>query len=120
MRNTIFVVDDGVTNLYIAKDALKEHYKVLTMASACKMFDMLPKIRPSLILLDIEMPEMDGFEAFSKLKTEAGFSDIPVIFLTSMTDDKTEARGLDMGAVGFVKKPFDAPDLLRKIEYNLK
>jgi putative two-component system response regulator len=59
----IFVVDDSDTNLAVANDALKEHYKVMTLPSADKLFTMLKKVTPDLSLLDIEMPEMNGFEA---------------------------------------------------------
>ena len=72
MPRTIFVVDDNDTNLSMAKEALKDHYRVMTMPSAEKMFAMIEKITPDLILLDIEMPDMDGFEALQILKDESG------------------------------------------------
>jgi len=68
MQKTIFVVDDKDTNLSMAKEALKEQYRVMTLPSAAKMFALIEKITPDLILLDIEMPEMDGFEALHPLK----------------------------------------------------
>ncbi|MCL2035206.1 MAG: response regulator [Oscillospiraceae bacterium] len=118
-EKTIFVVDDSDTNLSMAKEVLKEHYKVRTLPSAGKMFSLIEKIKPDLILLDIEMPEMDGFEALSRLKAVDAYADIPVIFLTSMTDASVEARGFQLGVVDFITKPFSAPVLLNRIKSHL-
>jgi len=68
MSKTIFVVDDNDTNLSTAKEALKGQYRVMSLPSAAKMFALLEKITPDMILLDIEMPEMSGFEALRLLK----------------------------------------------------
>jgi len=119
MQKIIYVVDDSDTNLAVAKDALKDHYRVMTLPSAAKMFALLEKIRPDLILLDIEMPEMNGFEALRRLKTGDAHSNIPVIFLTSMTDTTTEVRGFQLGVVDFIAKPFTAPVLLNRIKNHL-
>lgn len=119
MNNTIFVVDDNETNLATAKEAIKEHYKVMTMTSAAKMFALLEKKIPDLILLDIEMPEMNGFEALEKLKSDPGYSDIPIIFLTAMTDVSIEVRGFQQGVVDFVTKPFSPPRLINRLKSHL-
>jgi putative two-component system response regulator len=119
MMKTIFTVDDSDTNLSIVKRALEKHYRVLTMASAVKMFALLEKITPDLILLDIEMPEMDGSEALKILKSNPLYMDIPVIFLTSYTDEEIEASGFELGVVDFVTKPFSIPVLLNRIKTHL-
>jgi len=119
MQKTIFVVDDSDTNLSVAKEALKEQYRVMTLPSAAKMFTLLQKITPDLILLDIEMPEMDGFEALYRLKGDVSQSNIPVIFLTSMTDESIEVRGFELGVVDFITKPFSKPVLLNRIRTHL-
>jgi putative two-component system response regulator len=119
MQKTIFVVDDSDTNLAIAKEVLKEYYRVMTMPSSAKMFALLEKITPDLILLDIEMPEMDGFESLQLLKSNDVHSDIPVIFLTSMSDASIEARGFEMGVIDFIIKPFSAPVLINRIKTHL-
>jgi len=116
---TIFVVDDSETNLSVAKDALKGDYRVTTMASAAKMFQLLEKRIPDLILLDIEMPEMNGFEALEVLKGNSALAKIPVIFLTSVTDIKVEVRGFEMGVVDFIHKPFSAPVLINRLKTHL-
>jgi len=119
MLKTIFVVDDNDVNLSVAKDALKDHYKVMTLPSALKMFSLLEKLTPDLILLDIEMPETDGFRALRLLKNNKVQADIPVIFLTSMTDAEIEAKGFEMGVIDFITKPFSAPVLLNRIKTHL-
>ena len=119
MKKTVFVVDDNDTNLTMAKVVLKEHYRVMTLPSAAKMFTLLDNVRPDLILLDIEMPEMDGFEALKCLKENSAHSDIPVIFLTASNDISSETRGFQLGVVDFITKPFSAPVLLNCLKTHL-
>ena len=119
MPKTIFVVDDNATNLSAAREVLKEVYQVITIPSAIKMLTLIDKVKPDMILLDIEMPEMDGFEALHLLKSNSFYSDIPVIFLTGMTDEDMEVRGFQMGVVDFITKPFSAPILLNRIKAHL-
>jgi len=120
MQKTVFVVDDNDTNLSMAKEALKDQYRVMTLPSALKMFSLLAKITPDLILLDIEMPEMDGFEALRQLKADSAYELIPVVFLTSMTDAAAEVRGFQLGVVDFITKPFSAPVLLNRVKTHLQ
>jgi putative two-component system response regulator len=117
--NTIFVVDDSDTNLSMAESALEDQYRVLTMPSVTKMFSLLEKIIPDLILLDIEMPEMNGLDALTKLKSHEAWKNIPVIFLTGRTDETVEVHCFELGAVDFVTKPFSAPVLLKRIKTHL-
>jgi len=119
MMKTIFAVDDSDTNLSIAKKALEGQYRVLTMPSAVKMFALLEKITPDLILLDIEMPDINGFEALISLKSSSAYADIPVIFLTGYTDEAVETRGFELGVVDFITKPFSTPVLLNRIKTHL-
>jgi putative two-component system response regulator len=116
---TIYVVDDILSNLQAAQDVLGEQYRVMKLPSAAKMFALIDKVAPDLILLDIEMPEIDGFEALRKLKTNPKQANIPVIFLTSMTDSEVEARGFELGVVDFITKPFSAPVLKNRIKTHL-
>jgi len=119
MKKTIYIVDDNDTNLTAVKEAIKTQYRVITLSSAAKMFSLIEKVMPDLILLDIKMPEMDGFEALSRLKANPAQADIPVIFLTSATDAALEARGFQMGAIDFITKPFSEPVLLNRIKTHL-
>jgi putative two-component system response regulator len=119
MTKMIFVVDDSDTNLAVANEALKQQYNVMTLPSAERLFDMLKKVTPDLILLDIEMPEMNGFEALRQLKASDLYADIPVIFLTSRSESSNEAYGIELGATDFIGKPFSKPVLLNRIKYHL-
>jgi len=119
MNKTVYVVDDSDTNLSTAKEALKDQYRVMTMPSAEKMFALIEKVPPDLILLDIEMPKVNGFETLQRLKENAALAKIPVIFLTSMIDVTTEARGFQMGVIDFITKPFSTPVLLNRIKTHL-
>jgi putative two-component system response regulator len=116
---TIFAVDDSDSNLYLLSQALDTQYRVLTLPSAAKMFAILEKVTPDLILLDIEMPEMNGFEALERLKANNSYSGIPVVFLSGYIDDEIKARGLELGVADFVSKPFVIPTLLNSIEAQL-
>ena len=116
---TIFVVDDKNVNLLTAEEALAKHYEVFTLSSAEIMFELLANVLPNLILLDIVMPGMNGFDALRQIKADARYADIPVIFLTSRSDAVTEALGFEMGVVDFISKPFSGPVLLNHIRTHL-
>ena len=113
---TIFVVDDNNVNLLIAKETLSQHYNVFTLSSAAFMFELLENVSPDLILLDIVMPEMNGFEALMKLKSDTRYAGIPVIFLTSKTDASSEAYGFALGVADYISKPFSKSVLLDRIK----
>jgi CheY-like chemotaxis protein len=115
----IFVVDDNVESLTIIKNTLKDYYDVYTFASSPKMFEMTEHIKPDLFLLDVEMPIMNGYETTKQLKGNDKLKDIPIIFLTNMSDAKSEMNGLNLGAVDYIHKPFVAPLLLRRIQIHL-
>ena len=115
----VFIVDDNDTNLMAAKTALDGVYKTYALPSAERMFKLAEKIMPDLILLDIDMPEMDGFQAIEILKANDRLKSVPVIFLTAKDDPATENRGKEMGAVDFINKPFSQPVLLERIEKHL-
>ncbi|MDR3000757.1 MAG: response regulator [Fibromonadaceae bacterium] len=119
MQKLIFIVDDNDANLTMAASALEAKFQVLTMPSAEKMFSLLEKKRPDLILLDVEMPGMSGFNAMKQLRANKLYAQIPVIFLTSLTDVANEAYGIELGAVDFITKPFSEAVLLNRIKNHL-
>jgi len=112
---TIFVVDDNSTNLLMAEEALSDHYEVITMLSASIMFELFEKIIPDMILLDIMMPDINGFDALKQLKADPRYSGIPVIFLTSKNDPETQALGFQLGVTDFIAKPFSEQALLYRV-----
>jgi putative two-component system response regulator len=115
MQKTLFLVDDCDTFLMKAKQTLDGLYRVFSFPSADKMFALLEKITPDMILLDIEMPEMNGFQAIKKLKAEPRTTNIPVIFLTASVDEISEMEGFELGAVDYIYKPFTSLQLLNRI-----
>ena len=120
MQKTIFVVDDSLVNLSLAEEALEKHYHVITLSSAAKVYSALKDITPDLILLDVAMPEMSGFDTMKQLKRHKTYSKIPVIFLTALTDSFNEALGIELGAVDFISKPFSPPVLLNRVKNHIQ
>ncbi|GHV46556.1 two-component system response regulator [Clostridia bacterium] len=120
-RNRILIVDDNISNLKVGKNALAADYDVFTAPSAEKMLHFLsnPKNMVDLILLDVNMPEMDGYEAIKILKETPLTANIPVIFLTAQADTESELAGLDLGAVDYISKPFLPPLLLKRINLHI-
>ncbi|MDR2572112.1 MAG: response regulator [Oscillospiraceae bacterium] len=118
-RETIIVVDDNKTNLAVARSSLSEHYSVFTVPSGEKLFHLLKAIIPDLILLDIEMPEMDGYQVLEKLKSMEKTENIPVFFLTGKIDPENEIKGLNLGAVDYITKPFSRELLIKRINLHI-
>jgi len=114
-REKIIMVDDNVVNLAIGKGILSPEYEVLALPSGEKLFIILERIKPDLILLDIDMPEMDGFDIIKMLKKEDKTAQIPVIFLTARTDAESEHTGLLLGASDYIVKPYTAAYLREKV-----
>ena len=119
MAGWVFVVDDDMTNLLAAGNILsKNNIRVTAIKSGKKLLEHLKNNKPDLILLDILMPEMDGFEAYEKLRAqekESGEDEIPVIFLTADEDKEAENKALNLGAVDFIHKPLNEDVLLKRI-----
>ncbi|MCL1927514.1 MAG: response regulator [Treponema sp.] len=119
-KAVIILVDDNKINLTIGETVLAEQYIVVTASSAEEMFRILDNIIPAMILLDIEMPEMDGYEAVKNLKSKPQTKDIPVIFLTGRTEPSDKEKGMHLGAVDYIKKPYQPDFLFKRVEYGLK
>lgn len=113
------LVDEDVSCLSQGEAILAPKYEVLSAPSVPKMFELLEKNNPALILLAIKMSGMDGCEAAKKLKAHARFSPIPVIFLSSSPDEENTAMGLDLEVVDYFAKPLSAPRLLKRIQNHL-
>jgi DNA-binding response OmpR family regulator len=117
---TIFIVDDNDSNLIVAKTALDGIYKTFALPSAEKMFKLAEKITPDLILLDVDMPGMDGFETISILKADAKLKSIPVIFLTAKNDAESEIRGFELGADDYIFKPISDTTIKLRVRNQIK
>ena len=115
-KKLIILTDDDPGNLKNGKSILSEKYTVATVPSAEKMFSRLENARPAMILLDMDMPVMDGFQAIEVLKSKPATRDIPVILLAEPSSTGYEEKGLALGAAAFIVKPFDPMTLFACIE----
>ncbi|MCL1902810.1 MAG: response regulator [Oscillospiraceae bacterium] len=118
-KKKIVLVDDNPANLSTCKKTLKDLYEVFPTPSAAKMFEILQHITPDLILLDVEMPEMNGYEAMKLLKSDDAYKNIPVMFLSAMDDAESEMVGLKLGAVDYIHKPIVGALLTKRIDTHL-
>jgi putative two-component system response regulator len=115
---TIFLVDDNMTNLMMGKNALKDKYRTYTMSSAEKMFELLEKIKPDIILLDVLMPQMSGYDAIKILKKSEN-AYIPVVFVSGNDDAASKEEGMALGALDYIYKPFSSAELQDCIEQRV-
>ncbi len=118
-ENKILLVDDDSKNLQIAMSILKD-YNVIYAQSGEKALELLEKNQFDLILLDVVMPIMNGYEVCSKIKKDEKTKKIPVIFLTVKDDEKDIVKGFELGAVDYMTKPFYSEVLLKRVEVHLK
>jgi putative two-component system response regulator len=118
-RKKIVIVDDSTHNLIACKNILKDTYEVYPVNSADILFQILEHTLPELILMDVEMPVMNGYETARALKNDVRYADIPIIFLTAMDDPQSEMEGLNLGALDYIHKPFFSELLIRRIKTHL-
>ena len=116
---SVLIVDDTLENIRLLSDCLKSRYEVLAANNGDKALATASRFKPDLILLDIMMPEMNGYEVCKKLKSNSETSDIPIIFLTALNEDQDEYKGLSLGAVDYISKPFNPYILLSRINTHL-
>jgi len=112
----ILMVDDVSTNIKCANEVLKDKYQLITARSGQVALKLLEETKPDLIILDINMPDMDGYELLEIIKGKEEFADVPVVFLTAENDEESEAKGLRLGAVDYIMKPFGPKILLGRID----
>ena len=117
----ILIVDDMPENIYILKEALRGEYRIVAALSGAKALQLAYSDKPpDLILLDIMMPEMDGYEVLKCLRKDARTRDLPVIFITAKDQDADEAEGLRLGAVDYIAKPFSPSIVRARVATHLK
>lgn len=117
----ILVVDDTPANLEVIIETLSSaNYDISAVTSGKRALKQLQRETPSLILLDIQMPEMDGFETCEKIKANPITADIPIIFITALSDAESIVKGFSLGAVDYITKPFKEKELLARVQTHLK
>lgn len=116
----ILIVDDEPTNLDLLRQELKNRYQLVFANSGKTALEVAKQTHPDLILLDIMMPDLDGFETCKQLKSDEVLSNIPVIFLTALDDMDSIENGFHLGAVDYIIKPFNIPELKARIKTHLE
>ncbi len=120
-RQTVLIVDDAPESIALLNSLLKELYRVRVATNGEKALDIaFSSDPPDLILLDIMMPGMDGYEVCRNLKGESQTADIPIIFLTAKSEVEDEERGFELGAVDYITKPISPPILLARVRTHLR
>jgi sigma-B regulation protein RsbU (phosphoserine phosphatase) len=120
-KNTILLVDDSPENIDLLGDVLKQDYEIKVALSGEKALKIAgSKNLPDIILLDIMMPGMDGYEVCRRLKSDAKTQDIPVIFVTSMSEVEDEAKGLEVGAIDYITKPISTAIVKARVKNHLE
>ena len=120
MSSRILVVDDTPANLQALAAILKDRgYQISVATNGRQALEVLDRVHPDLILLDVMMPEMDGFETCRRIKASEQWRQIPVIFLTARTETADIVQGFELGAVDYVAKPFNAHELLARVNTHL-
>lgn len=118
-RKRLLVVDDQPANLNVMRQILKDDYDLSFAKSGMDALATMLKIHPDLVLLDVMMPEMDGYEVLQKMNEDPRLADIPVIFCTAMSDTKDEVTGLNLGAKDYITKPVIAPIVKVRVQNQL-
>lgn len=118
-KAVVLVVDDTPDNITLLSGLLKDSYKVKVALNGEKAIDIINKSTPDIILLDVMMPVMDGYETCRVLKSNPKWKDIPVIFLTSKNEVEDESRGFEFGAADYITKPVNPAILLSRVKTHL-
>ncbi|MCP4691451.1 MAG: response regulator, partial [Desulfobacterales bacterium] len=116
----LLIVDDNPTNIDILVNALKKEYRLGVAKNGEKALAYAEKHHPRLILLDIMMPEMDGFEVCARLKDSPETMDIAIIFITAVHETSSKTRGFEMGAVDYITKPFNTTEVIARVRTHLE
>lgn len=119
MKKRILVVDDTPNNIRLLHNILRDTYHVSVATNGMDALELIQKEEPDLILLDIMMPDMDGYEVCTRLKNDPQFSSIPIIFVTAKGEEEDEQKGLDLGAIDYLAKPISPPIALARIFNHL-
>jgi len=119
-NNTILVIDDSLTNVVLLQAVLNNKgYSIDTALNVKEAYELMTKRMPKLILLDLLMPKINGFEFLEKLKSDKKYNNIPVVVVSALTDEDTISKVYKMGAVNYIKKPVDLNYLLEVVKEYL-
>lgn len=119
-KPTLLIVDDVPENLLVLYKILRDEYEIVGATSGTEALQLAASSRPDLILLDVMMPELDGYDVCRLLKKDSRNRDVPVIFISALNEEIDEMRGFEVGAVDFVMKPIKPPILLHRVAVHLE
>ena len=120
-KQAVLVVDDTPANIQVLIETLKDDYRIVAAINGERALQLaISDPPPDIILLDVMMPEMDGYEVCAKLKADAKTRDIPIIFVTAMSDTQDETKGLELGAVDYIIKPISPPVVSARVKSHLE
>jgi cyclic di-GMP phosphodiesterase len=119
LRNTVLLVDDIPANIKILVGALRDSYRLVVATSGIDALKAAMEKKPDLILLDVMMPGMDGYEVCKRLKSQPETADIPIVFVTAMDEEKDETRGFLLGAVDYIVKPVNPVIVKARVQTHI-
>ena len=120
-KPTLLLVDDAPNNIILLNDIFRDEFKIRAAPNGAKALHLAQQEpKPDLILLDIMMPDMDGFEVCRRLKADPATAAIPVIFISAISEEADEIKGFELGAVDFIAKPINPPVVLTRVHTHLK
>jgi len=120
VRNSVLIVDDDIVNLRALVEILSEEYTVYAERDGKRCLEATARIKPDLILMDVLMPDMGGFELIKALKSDDKTKDIPVIFVTGLTNADDETEGFNLGAVDYIVKPYSEHVVRRRVSHQMR
>ncbi|OQX12544.1 MAG: hypothetical protein BWK80_43675 [Desulfobacteraceae bacterium IS3] len=121
VRSSILIIDDNIKNLQVLADMLRcRNYKVAMAKDGFEALKFVSKITPDLILLDIMMPEMDGFEVCRRLKNKETTKEIPIIFISALDNVTDKVRGFEAGGVDYITKPFQQEEVIARVDVHIE
>ena len=120
MTARVLVVDDILANVRLLEAKLTaEYFEVVTAMNGVDALEAVQRTRPDIILLDVMMPDMDGYEVCRRLKANPETARIPIVFITAKTSEDDRAKGIEAGAVDYIHKPFETPVLIERVQAHL-
>ena len=119
-EETIMIIEDEKTNVDILLEAFKDDYQVMVALDGETALEAIKSNHPDLILLDIMLPKINGYQVCRRLKNDSRTAEIPVIFATAMSENTNERKGLELGAIDYITKPFNIPIVKARVENHLE
>ena len=116
----VLIIDDSINNIELLSDILGDYYEVMFANTGTKALQMASDLLPDLILLDIVMPEIDGYELIKQLKDDPETALIPVIFITAKSSKEDMIKGFELGAVDYIAKPFYEQEVLVRVKTHIE